>query len=226
MSLAWAAAGAAIGGLSAIFGNRAAAEAQRQQIQLQREAALLQYRAVEDSVNIMKSVNRDATTNAINEALRAGQEDVRQIDTAIKKAAGTSQASQEGLASGKTKGREMATLYLKGNKVLDQTKDQTQSVVGQLITQQDKLTNDLNNQLLKSYQDMSAVLANEGPIIPGNANRVLSGMFGGAMAGASLGSSFGGSAASTKLPSGTKGRLPGQSVYSGINIPSGINFNW
>ena len=239
--------GGAIGGLNAIGQNRAIAEAQREQIELNRLASIYKYKATESSVNMMKALNREATENAIREALRAGTENVRQTQTAISKAEGSLQAQQEGLASGASKGRELATMYIKGNKVLDQTKDSTVSQINKLVTTKDLKQNELNNQLLKSYQEMSAVLADEGPEIPGMFNNFVSGLTRGAVSGLAIGNSIAkiGSLSpttSTILPSGIKGRLPSSidvpstkskwitpigttGVTSGIRIPN-INYNW
>ena len=206
--------GGAIGGLNAIGQNKAMAEAQQEQIELQRLSSIYKYKATEDSINMMKSLNREATENAIREAMRAGTENIRQAQAKVTSAEGKLQASQEGLASGASKGRELATMYVQGNKLLDQTKDATTSQINKLITTKDMKQNELNNQLLKSYQEMSAVLANEGPVLPGQANRVVSGIFGGATSGLMIGSGLNtlgatGTTTSTILPQGKAGRNPG-----------------
>jgi vacuolar-type H+-ATPase subunit E/Vma4 len=190
MVAAWAIGGAALGGLLGGRSARKQAEAQAEALRLKKEAALMAYKSAESSVNIMKAAVREETQNAVGEALRAGSENVRQTAQAIKKGSGTLQASQEGLASGQTKAREMATFYVKGNKVMDQVKDQTTGAINQLISEQDKMTNELNNQLLKSYQDMSAVLAQRTPEVD-YLGATLGGALKGAQIGMSLGSGFG-----------------------------------
>ena len=228
MSLTMMAIGAGLGGLNAYFGNRAMAEAQREQIELQRLASIYQYKATEDSINIMKGLNREATMNAINEALRAGTEDVRRASLAVDKAAGSLQAQSEGITAGQSKGRQMATMYLKGSQMVEETKDQTSSVISQLIEKQDMNTAQLNNQLLQAHQQMAAVLANEGPSHPGQANRFISGALSGAQLGLSW-SSLGNSTPSAILPSNRSNPpvvLGNDNLYDSIRIPSGINFNW
>jgi len=216
MSLMWMAVGAGIGGLNAILGNKAQAEAQREQINLNRLSAYYSYKATEDSVNVMKALNREATQNAMGEVLRASAENKRQTKQQVEKASGALSAQQEGVTSGNTKGRQMASLLIQGNKAVDNVDDTKKSAINQLITTQDQRTNELNNGLLQAYQQMSAVLANEGPSSVGNANRVVSGLFGGAMTGLSIGNAFT-SSTSTILPKGTKGKNP-TSISTGINF--------
>ena len=205
--------GAALGGANAIMQNRAMAKAQREQIMLNRQAAIYAYNSAEDSINLMKSVNRELTQNAIAEQLRAGSENVRQTQQQVQKVASQVGASSEGLTSGKSKGRELASLYIQGNKLLDSVKDNAIMNINKLVDMQDKKTNEFNNYLLKQYQEMSSVLANEGPEIPGNINRVFQGMFQGAQLGANLGSSYkmyneAPTIPTIQLPQGYKGRNP------------------
>jgi len=214
MSLALALGGAALGGVSSIFGNRAAAKAQREQIELQRLAATYKYKATEDSVNIMKALNREATYNAVNEVARAGSEDLRRTAQQVDKAEGTLQAQSEGLASGASKGRQMASLLIQGNKAMEDTKDKSVSMINQLVDNQDRNTNQLNNQLMKAYQDMSAVLSYEGIDNSGaRMNNFISGVAGGALSGLRLDSALGGSVVKD---------LPTTTSNTGINLV-GVN---
>jgi len=182
--------GAAVGGAASIFGARDAAKRQREQIKANRLAAKYKYSSTLDSVNLMKAATREQTANAIAEQVRAGGAAGRDVQDKVQAAAGTVIASSEGLTSGRSKGREMVGLYMKGNKVLQEVKNQTTSAVNQLVDIQDKRTNDLNNALLQSYQEMSAVLSNTGPDLGNNAAGFLSGAMGGASAGLSLESSY------------------------------------
>jgi len=182
--------GAAVGGAASIFGARDAAKRQREQIKANRLAAKYKYSSTLDSVNLMKAATREQTANAIAEQVRAGGAAGRDVQDKVQAAAGTVIASSEGLTSGRSKGREMVGLYMKGNKVLQEVKNQTTSAVNQLVDIQDKRTNDLNNALLQSYQEMSAVLSNTGPDLGNNVAGFLSGAMGGASAGLSLESSY------------------------------------
>lgn len=179
-------AGAAIGAVSSIFGARDAAKRQRAQIRANRAAAKLKYSAVLDSTNIMKAAVRESTKNAAYEALRVGAAQGREVDKQIGAEIGKLQAQSEGLTSGRSKGRHMIDTIVKGNQIRAQVKDKTVSMVNQLIEVQDAKTNEYNNRLLQSYQEMSAVLANEGPDLGSNVGGFLSGAMSGASAGLSI----------------------------------------
>jgi len=144
---------AAMNMVSQIGGARSAAKAQRAAIRKNRKAARMKFSAVESSVNIMKAVNLEQTLNASHEILREGAARSRETQEAVESVAGTVLARSEGLTSGRSKGRQMVDLYVKGNKAL---------MVNQLVDEQDKATNDLNNKLLSAHQELTTVLANEG----------------------------------------------------------------
>jgi len=184
-------AGAAIGGISSIFGARDAASRQRAQIRANRLAAKYKFSATEDSANIMKAALRESTQNAVAELVRVGAADVKDVDKAITRAASTLAAKSEGLTSGRSKGREMIGLHVKGNEIRQTQQDKTTSMINQVVEAQDAKTNELNNRLLQSYQEMSAVLASEGPDLGSNVGGFLSGTFGGAQSGISLAASIG-----------------------------------
>ncbi len=185
--------GAIIGGVSSILSADAQAEQMRQQIEANRKGAKFKYTAVEDSVNIMKGATREASMNAVQEALRAGAAQDTKVQEAITKTASTTLAQSEGLTSGRSKGREMLTLYIKGNKALQETKSITTSMVNQITEANDAKTNELNNSLLNAHQEMSAVLTAASPYVNAT-GQIVAGTLGGAAAGASLGSAFGGGA--------------------------------
>jgi len=186
-----AVAGAAVGAASSFFGAQDAADRQREQIKANRLAAKYKFSAVSDSVNIMKAAVRETSFNAINEQLRAGAETSREVEKEVTRAASTQMARGEGLTSGRTKGREMIGTFVKGNQLRNQMQNKTTSAVNQIIEAQDSKTNELNNRLLSSYQEMSAVLANEGPDLGNNVGGFLSGAMSGASSGISLGKSLG-----------------------------------
>lgn len=187
--MSWMIAGAVIGAGASILGATDAAKRQREQIKANRLAAKYKYSATESSVNLMKAVTREQTANAVAEQVRAGGAATRDLQDKITSAASTMVASSEGLTSGRSKGREMVGVYVKGNKILQEAKNQTTSAITQLVDIQDKRTNDLNNALLQSYQEMSAVLSDTGPDLGNNAAGFLTGALSGASAGVSLGAS-------------------------------------
>ena len=186
--------GAIIGGVSSILSADAQAEQMRQQIEANRKGAKFKYTAVEDSVNIMKGATREASLNAVQEALRAGAAQDTKVQEAITKTASTTLAQSEGLTSGRSKGREMLTLYIKGNKALQETKSITTSMVNQITDANDAKTNELNNSLINAHQEMAAVLTAATPYVNAT-GQIISGTLGGAAAGASLGASLGGASA-------------------------------
>jgi len=183
--------GAVIGGISSYFGARDAASRQRAQIRANRLAAKYKFSSTQDSANIMKAALRESTQNAVTEIVRAGAADVKGVDKEITRAASTLAARSEGLTSGRSKGREMIGLHVKGNIIRQKTQDKTTSMINQVVEAQDAKTNELNNRLLSSYQEMSAVLASEGPDLGSNVGGFLSGAIGGAQSGIAIGASIG-----------------------------------
>lgn len=184
-------AGVVTGGVSSIFGARDAAKRQRAQIRANRLAAQYKYSAVADSANIMKAALRESTKNAVTEIVRAGAANVREVGKEVQRAESKLQARSEGLTSGRSKGREMIGVMVKGNELRSQVQNKTTSMINQVVEAQDAKTNELNNRMLQAYQEMSAVLANEGPDLGSNVGGFLSGALGGASAGVSLESAIG-----------------------------------
>lgn len=181
--------GAAIGGGAAYLSAEAGAEATRQQIEAQRKAAKYKYTAVQDSVNIMKGATRESSANAVQEALRAGAAKDTKVQEAITTAASTSLSQSEGLTSGRSKGRQMLSLYIKGNKALQESQTVTTSVINQITDANDAKTNELNNSLLNAHQEMSAILTAASPYI-NNTGQILGATFSGMASGISMGSAF------------------------------------
>jgi gas vesicle protein len=185
------AAGAIVGGLSSIFGARDAAKRQRAQIRANRMAAKHKYSATLDSTNIMKAAVRESTRNAVGEILRVGAADVKEVQKEVTRAASTLAARSEGLTSGRSKGREMIGVMVKGNELRQKMENKTTSMINQVVDAQDAKTNELNNRLLRSYQEMSAVLSSEGPDLGSNVGGFLSGAMSGAQSGLALESAIG-----------------------------------
>ena len=195
----FAAAGAALGMASAISGQRAAAKEADRKREAEMLAAKMQYAATESSVNLMKASSREQTTNAVQEALRAGAANSSDVNKQITQVASQAMAQSEGLTSGRSKGRQMVSLYIKGNDALQKTQSQTTSVINQMVDKQDQYTNDLNNKLMSAHQQMANVLTTPGNIYQGSNAAILQAGIQGAQAGASLGSSFGSLGSTTPI---------------------------
>jgi len=181
---------AAISMISSIQGQAAAAREADRKRSAEIAGAKTGFLATQSSVNIMKRANRESSFNAINEALRAGAEQDRIVKAEIEVAGSKLKASSEGLTSGRSVGRQAVSLYVQGNKAVQQSKSQTASVINQITDQQDSMTNELNNRLLTSYQQMTAVLTTPGNIYQGNNGEVLSAGVQGASSGVSLSSAI------------------------------------
>ena len=175
---------------SAIMGQRAAAKEADRKRAAEILSAQLQYSATESSVNLMKNSSREQTGNVIQEALRVGAANDRKVGQQVQQVVSKVVAQSEGLTSGRSKGRQMISLYMKGNEALQESKSKTTSMVNQLADKQDQYTNDLNNKLLSAHQQMASVLTTPGNIYQGNSMAILQAGVQGAATGASLGNSF------------------------------------
>jgi len=193
--MAWVATGvAAVSVVSSIFGANAEAKQKQKAIKAKRRGAKLQYNSLEDSTNIMKGVNREQSANAIAETARAGAENLRQTQGKIDQAASTTASKSEGLTSGRSAGRQMVSVYIQGNKMLQEADNKTTSQITQITEAQDKATNDMNNKLLQAHQEMAAVLADTGASI-NKTNAVISSGISGFAAGSALNGAFSSSSA-------------------------------
>ena len=184
------AAGAAVGMASSIMGAKAAAKEADRRRAAEIAGDKLNYNSTEAAANLMKAQNREYTANMMQEALRAGAAQNQDVREEVTRVGSTLMAQSEGLTSGRSKGRQMVELQVKGNQVLQQSKGQTVNVLNKLVEQQDKTTNDLNNKLLSSWQEMSTVLTTPSAIYQQNPLEVVQAGISGAQQGASLGSSM------------------------------------
>ena len=164
---------------SSLLGSSSAAKAKEKAIRAQRVAAKYKYNGIEDSINLMKATSRESSKNAIGEVLRVGAANVRAVQQEVTKAGSTAISRQEGISSGKTRGRQMIGLYIKGNEAKFDTQDQTTSQIVQIATEQDNYTNELNNKLISAHDEMAAVLSNEGSVMSsGTTNAISAGISG------------------------------------------------
>lgn len=177
--------------INSFMGDRAAAKEADRMRAAEMFGAKKIYSATEDSVNIMKAANRESTQNAIQEALRVGMATNVQVKQDITKIASSQAASSEGLTSGRSKGRQMVSLYTKGNKALAESKAQTSSIINQLVDEQDRATNNLNNKLISAHQEMSTILTTPGAIHRSDPLGIINAGISGAASGFSLASAIG-----------------------------------
>jgi hypothetical protein len=198
-------AGGAFSMYSQVQADKAAAEEASRKRAEEILSAKRMYSSVESSSNIMKSVAREQSANAINEALRAGAAQDRQVKQEINKVASKQIAQSEGLTSGRSKGRAMISTYIQGNQALAQSKTQTASMVNQITDAKDKIQNDMNNRLLQAHQEMAAVLTTPTNVFQADWTNTIAAGLSGFQQGASMGSSMGSMGASTPTASPIQG---------------------
>jgi len=181
------AAGAVVGGISSASAQKASAKGADRARAQEIAGASSQYASSEASINMMKAVGREQTQNAILEALRAGEAKNQDVRDKVQEVTSSTIAKSEGLTSGRSAGREMIALQVKGNKALHDSKSDTSKMIIQLTDVQDKKTNELNSKLFNNYMEMATVLTTPGAVYQGSNLEVLSGAISGAATGASLG---------------------------------------
>lgn len=176
MAVPLAVAGLIIGTGLSMYETNEANKAAEAAIKAQRKAAKLKFGATQDSINVMKAQNMENTITMAGEVMRVGAETSRETADAVEEAASKSIAQSEGLTSGRSKGRQLASLYSKGNKALQKASSETQSMFNKVVDNQDKNTNMLNNKLIGAHQEMAAILANEGTVVDGTVAAITSGI--------------------------------------------------
>ena len=184
------AAGAAVGVASSIMGGKAAAKQADAKRAAEMAGAKLDYASTESSVNLMKAVNREASFNLAGEALRVGAANNQDVRDEIQKAESTLMAQSEGLTSGRSRGRQMISLQMKGNDALQDSKTQTGTVLNKITEEMDSKTNALNNKLLSAHQQMATILSTPSAVYKQNPMEVVQAGISGAQQGASIGSSM------------------------------------
>ena len=175
---------------SSIMGAKAAAKEADRRRAAEIAGAKLNYASTEAAANLMKAQNREYTANMLEEALRAGAAQNQDVREEVTRVVSSLSAQSEGLTSGRSKGRQMIDLQIKGNKALLDSKSQTASMMNKVLENQDKTTNDLNNKLVSSWQEMASVLSTPGAVYQQNPLEVVQAGISGAQQGASLGSSM------------------------------------
>ena len=181
---------AVVGMGSSIMGAKAAAKEADRRRAAEIAGAKLNYASTEAAANLMKAQNREYTANMLQETLRAGAAQNQDVREGVTRVVSTVLSRDEGLTSGRTRGRQMVDLQIKGNRALLDSKSKTTSVMNQLIEKQDKTTNDLNNKLVSAWQEMSTVLTTPGAIYKQNPLEVVQAGVAGAQQGASLATSL------------------------------------
>lgn len=190
-----AAVGAVIGIAGAIEGQQMAQAAANKARAQEMQGAKGAYAMTEASVNLQKGANREAAMNAIGELLRVGAAQDNRVKKEIEAVTSTMSASNEGITSGRSKGRQMIALQVKGTQAVLESKSQTAGSISQITDQMDKASNDLNNKLLSDWQQMATVLSTPTAVYHGSNLQIIQGGMAGASQGASIGSMFSGGAA-------------------------------
>ena len=185
---------AGMAGMSMVS-NYMQSKAQRKAADKARRAEILGakklYSSTENSVNIMKAANREVTANLIQEALRVGASNNVTIKEGVKKVASSQVASNEGLTSGRSRGRALVSTYTKGNKLMSESQSETSSMINQLTDAKDVATNNLNNQLIAAHQQMSTILTTPGAVYKQDPFSVVNAGISGAASGISLANALG-----------------------------------
>jgi len=186
--------GAAIGAgaslWSGIEGAKSAAKEADRKRKAEMQGAILSYSAQQESTNMQKAVIREETANAQVEVLRAGAEQNRDVKKEVDKATSTLQASSEGLTSGRSGGRAMMNLQMKGAQAVQDSKTQASNQISAMVDQKDKMTNDLNSKLLGAHQELSGVLSTPSQIYQQNVAALVADTAKAGMSGAMMGSSL------------------------------------
>ncbi len=182
--------GAGISMVGSMLGTASQVSQRNKQIRAKRKAARFKYGALESSINITKSIDREASLNAVGEVLRVGAEKNRNVEGAIQEVASSQIARQEGITAGRSRGRAMVTTMIKGNKKLQETKNESTNMINNITEQLDKKTHDLNMKLINAHSELTAILSDTGPEIDGTANALAAGISGAAQ-GAAMSGMFG-----------------------------------
>jgi hypothetical protein len=205
-----------MGGLSlvsGIFGAKAAAREADRRRAAEMGAAQQKYSAVESAVNLMKAAGREAAYNASLEVLRAEGVQSRDIKDEIQRTTSTVQSKSEGLTSGRSKGREMLEVQIKGRQAIEKSKQQGADMISNITKAQDKQANDLNNKLLSAHQELTSVLSTPGQIYQQNVASLVGSTISSGIQGAALGANIS-SGLSSSTASSTKG-LPSLGIANG-----------
>ncbi len=176
---------------SSFMASRAAKKAADKARKAEMQGAKMQYAYSKNATYIMKAANREATANAVQESLRAGAENNREVKEDIQTASSKMLASSEGLTSGRSQGRQMIALQIEGNKFIQESQNETTSMINKLVDNKDKANNDLNMKLLLDYQQMATVLTTPGAVYQSNPMDILNAGISGAASGASLANALG-----------------------------------
>lgn len=155
--------GGAIGGLLGGIGNAQKMSYINDMYENMWAAAISQYKATEDAVNIMKTAAEAQLRDTIGELERVGASYQRDVEQEGKKAMGSLRASREGLTGGNSAVRQEIATQIKINEVAADTQEKTQSMINQMVDKKDTTMNNLNNQLMQAYNQMQGALARQAP---------------------------------------------------------------
>jgi hypothetical protein len=204
--------------VSGILGGKAAAKEADRRRKAEMAAAEAQYSAVESSVNLMKAAGREAAYNASLEVLRAEGVQSREIEGDIQEATSTLQSRSEGLTSGRSKGRQMLEVKIKGRQAIERSEQQGADMISQINKAQDKQSNDLNNQLLSAHQELTSVLSTPGEIYHQNVAGLVGNTVSSAIKGGMLGYAISGAAGGATTTTTTGASTGGAAASTGVRI--------
>lgn len=156
----------AVGAGMSIVGGVASAEQQHEaevaeatRIRNMKEAAKMKYSGVEESGNMMKMAGRDYTKSMIAEVSRVSNANLTDTKNSIQEARSTSIANTEGITAGISKAKEQMSLEIQANKAVNTVKEHKTALISQLIEENDKRTNDINNKIVAEKNNMDATMA-------------------------------------------------------------------
>jgi len=109
--------------------------------------------------SMQRLANDESTTNAIQEVSRAGGAQERDIEDQISKATSSYAATSEGLTSGRTQGKNMASLLVKGTKALLRSDRQEASAIIQIADMKNKKLNEINMGMIAAGEELSSAIS-------------------------------------------------------------------
>jgi hypothetical protein len=195
--------------VSGVLGSKAAAKEADRRRKAEMDAAEAKYSAIESSVNLMKAAGREAAYNASLEVLRAEGVQERELKGDIRETTSTLQSKSEGLTSGRSKGRQMLEVKIKGSQAIERSEQQGADMISQITKAQDKQSNDLNNQLLSAHQELTSVLSTPGEIYHQDVAGLVGNTINAGIKGAMIGSSLAKAMAGASTPATTTAAATG-----------------
>lgn len=122
-------------------------------------AATAEYTAQKDSAEIMQYGAQDAVNTAIDETLRAGGANRRELIRQAGKAAGDVQAARgSGITGGASVEREKIAVFMEKNRAMSQLDDKEATSIIQATAARDEMVSNYNMKVAESYRMLDATL--------------------------------------------------------------------